>query len=159
MGMTIDGQDMSQITGGAHWVSIPLPDQVELEQPRCGQRRPDRSAEGPGAEGRHRTSLGTKTIDGTTASGYSVTPSHQEIENTIQQEIQQNQMSADHGQQLLQGSNLFGMFTSDVWIDGSGLIREEDANVSGGSAGVNAKVSVELPELRHARHHRHAGTE
>ena len=70
------------------------------------------------------------------------TPSHQEIENNIQQEIQQNQISQTQAQQLLQSSNLIGTFTSDVWIDGSRLVRQEDANLGGGSAGVNATVTV-----------------
>jgi hypothetical protein len=142
LGMTIDGQDMSQFTGGAHWASLSLPDQAGSSSLGATNVDPIGQLKSLEQKGATVTSLGTKTIDGTTVSGYSVTPSHQEIENNIQQEIQQNQMSAAQGQQLLQGSNLIGTFTSDVWIDGSGLIRQEDTNVSGGSAGVNAKVTV-----------------
>ena len=142
MGMTIDGHDMSQITGGAHWVGISLPDQASSSSLGATNVDPIDQLKALEQKGATVTSLGTKTIDGTTVSGYSVTPSHQEIENTIQQEIQQNQMSATEAQQLLQGANLIGTFTSDVWIDGSGLVQQEDMNVGGGSAGINAKVTM-----------------
>lgn len=142
MGMTLNGQDMSQFTGGAHWVSIPLPDQSSSSSLGAANVDPISQLKALEQKGATVTSLGTKTIDSTTVSGYSVTPSHQEIQNTIQQEIQQNQMSAAQGQQLLQAANLIGTFTSDVWIDGSGLVRQEDVNVGGGSAGVNAKVTM-----------------
>ena len=142
MGMTIDGQDMSTVTGGAHWVGISLPDQSTSSSIGAANVDPIGQLKALEQKGATVTSLGTKTIDGTTVSGYSVTPSHQEIENNIQQEIQQNQMSAAEGQQLLQSSNLIGSFTSDVWIDGSGLIRQEDANIGGGSAGINAQVTM-----------------
>jgi len=142
MGMTIDGHDMSQITGGADWVSISLPDQASSSSLGAANVDPISQLKALERKGATVTSLGTKTIDGTTVSGYSVTPSQQEIQNTIQQEIQQNQMSATQGQQLLQGANLMGTFTSDVWIDGSGLVRQEDVNVGGGTAGINAKVTM-----------------
>jgi hypothetical protein len=141
MGMTIDGQDMSTVTG-AHWVGISLPDQASSSSLGATNVDPIGQLKALEQKGATVTSLGTKTIDGTTVSGYSVTPSHQEIENNIQQEIQQNQMSAAQGQQLLQSANLIGSFTSEVWIDGSGLIRQEDANIGGGSAGVTAKVTM-----------------
>jgi hypothetical protein len=142
MGMTIDGQDMSTVTGGAHWVGISLPDQASSSSLGATNVDPIGQLKALEQKGVTVTSLGTKTIDGTTVSGYSVTPSHQEIENNIQQEIQQNQMSAAQGQQLLQSSNLISSFTTEVWIDGSGLIRQEDANIGGGSAGINAKVTM-----------------
>lgn len=142
MGMTIDGQDMSTLTGGAHWVGISLPDQASSSGLGAANVDPIGQLKALEQKGATVTSLGTKTIDGTTVSGYSVTPSHQEIENDIQQEIEQNQMSAAQGQQLLQSSNLLGTFTSEVWIDGSGLIRQEDANIGGGSAGINATVTM-----------------
>ena len=146
MGMTINGQDMSQITGGAHWVSISLPDQSSSRSLGAANVDPIGQLKALEQRGATVTSLGTKTIDGTTVSGYSVTPSHQEIENTIQQEIEQNQISSTIGQQLLQGSSLFGTFTSDVWIDGSGLVRQEVVNVSGGSAGISGKVTMSFAD-------------
>ena len=142
MGMTIDGQDMSQLTGGAHWVGISLPDQATssgLGAPNVDPINQLKTLEQKGASV---TTLGTKTIDGVTVSGYSVTPTRQEVESEIQQEVQQNQITALTAQQMEQAPNLLGTFTTEVWIDGSGLVRQENENIAGGTAGVTAKATV-----------------
>ncbi len=142
MGMSIDGHDMSEMTGGAHWVGISLPDQSSSSGLGAANVDPIAQLKALEQKGATVTSLGTEVIDGTTVSGYSVTPSRQEVENEIQQEVQQNQISGVTAQQMLQAPNLIGTFTSQVWIDGSGFIRQENVNISGGSAGIDAKVTV-----------------
>jgi hypothetical protein len=142
MGMTIDGQDMSQVTGGAHWASISLPDQASSSGLGATNVDPIGQLKNLEQKGATVTSLGTKTIDGTTVSGYSVTPSRQEVQSEIQQEVQQNQITAITAQQMQQAPNLLGSFTTDVWIDGSGLVRQENVNLAGGSAGITAKATV-----------------
>jgi hypothetical protein len=141
-GMTINGQDMSTLTDGAQWVAISLPDQSSSNSLGAANVDPIGQLKALEQKGATVTSLGTQTIDGTSVSGYSVTPSRQEVENDLQQEIQQNQISPAEARQMLQAPNLLGTFTSDVWIDGSGLIRQEDVEVAGGSAGVAAKATV-----------------
>jgi hypothetical protein len=142
MGMTIGGQDMSTVTGGAHWASIALPDQASSSGLGATNVDPIGQLKNLEQKGATVTSLGTKTIDGTSVSGYSVTPSRQEVESEIQQEVQQNQITAVTAQQMQQAPDLLGSFTTDVWIDGSGLVRQENENLAGGSAGITAKATV-----------------
>jgi hypothetical protein len=142
MGMTIDGQDMSQFTGGAHWVGISLPDQASSSGLGAANVDPISQLKALEQKGASVTSLGTKTIDGTTVSGYSVTPTRQEIQSEIQQEVQQNKITAVTAQQMEQAGNLLGSFTTEVWIDGSGLVRQENENIASGSEGIAAKAVV-----------------
>ena len=142
MGMTIDGQDMSQFTGGAHWVGLSLPDQASAGGLGAANVDPIDQLKALEQKGATVTSLGTKSIDGTTVSGYSVTPTRQEVDNEIQQEVQQNKIAAVTAQQMEQAGNLLGSFTTEVWIDGSGLVRQENVNIAGGSAGIAAKATV-----------------
>lgn len=142
MGMTINGQDMSTLTGGAHWVSIELPDESSSIGLGVGNVDPIAQLKVLEQKGATVTSLGTREIEGVTVSGFAVTQSHQEMENVIQQEIQQNQIPAAEGQAMLQAPELLGTFTTDVWIDGSGLIRQENENIAGGSAGMTANAKV-----------------
>lgn len=142
MGMTIDGQDMSQFTGGAHWVGISLPDQASSSGLGAANVDPISQLKALEQKGATVTSLGTKTIDGTTVSGYSVTPTRQEIDSEIQQEVQQNKITAVTAQQMEEAGNLLGSFTTEVWIAGSGLVRQENVNIAGGSAGIAAKAIV-----------------
>lgn len=142
MGMTINGQDMSTLTGGAHWVSIAVPDQSSSSGLGAANVDPIAQLKILEQKGATVTSLGTNVVDGITVSGFAVTQSRQEMENIIQQEIQQNQIPATEAQAMLQGPNLLGTFTTDVWIDGSGLIRQENVNIAGGSAGMTASAKV-----------------
>jgi hypothetical protein len=142
MGMSINGQNMSQMTGGAQWVSIALPDQSGSSSLGATNVDPLSQLKALEQKGATVTSLGTSTINGTTVSGYSVTPSQQEIQNDIQQEIQQNQLTPALGQQMLKEAGALGTFTTDVWIDGSGLIRQSSTNIAGGTAGVSGKVTT-----------------
>lgn len=142
MGMSLGEQDMSQLTGGAHWVSISLPNQSSSIGLGATNVDPVGQLKALEAKGATVTTLGTKAIDGTTVSGFSVTPSRQEVESQIEQEIQQNQISAATAQQMLQAPDVLGKFTTDVWIDGSGLVRQEDVNIAGGSAGITAKATI-----------------
>jgi len=142
MGMSVDGQNMSQMTGGAQWVSIALPDQSGSSSLGASNVDPLSQLKGLEQKGATVTSLGTSTIDGTTVSGYSVTPSQQEIQNDIQQEIQANQLTPALGQQMLKEAGALGTFTTNVWIDGSGLIRQSSTSIAGGTAGVSGKVTM-----------------
>lgn len=142
MGMTIGGQDMSQFTGGAHWVSLSLPDQASSSGLGASNVDPVAQLKNLEQKGATVTSLGTKSIDGTTVSGFSVTPSRQEIESEIQQEVQLNQITAITAQQMQDAPNLLGTYTTEVWIDGSGLVRQENENIAGGSEGITAKAVV-----------------
>jgi hypothetical protein len=141
MGMTIDGHDMSEFTGGARWISIPTPG-AGSSSPGVGSVDPLSQIQLLEKKGATVVRLGTSVIDGDTVSGYSVTPSPSQVQQSLQQEFAAGQFTPAQQQQILDASKALGTFSSDVWVDSSGLLRRETVNVGGGTSGATGKVDV-----------------
>jgi hypothetical protein len=140
MGMTANGSDISQVTGGPEWIDIPLPNQSGSSAPGIGSVDPLSEIQLLEKKGATVLPLGTTVIDGATVSGYSVTPSRLEVFENIEQEIASGQIPPSEVQPILNESKVLGTFTEDVWFDASGLLRRESAKISGGSSGASGAV-------------------
>jgi hypothetical protein len=140
VGLTIDGMSMSQLTGGADWVSILVPDQNATTALGTGSVNPLNEIQFLERKGATVVPLGTSVIDGDVVSGYSVTPTRAEESQIVQQEISSGEVPASQQQQVLNGLNELGTLTCDVWFDSSGLLRRESVIVGGGSSGVSGQV-------------------
>ena len=140
VGLTIDGMSMSQLTGGADWVSIPIPDQNATSTFGTGSVNPLSEIQFLERKGATVVPLGTSVIDGDVVSGYSVTPTRAEESQIVQHEISTGELPASDQQQVLNSLNQLGTLTCDVWFDSSGLLRRESVNIGGGSSGVSGQV-------------------
>ncbi len=139
--LTMNGIGMSQLTGGADWVSIPIPDQNASSAFGAGSVNPLGKIQFLEKKGATVVPLGTSVIDGDVVSGYSVTPSRAEESGIIQQEINSGEIPASDQQQLLDGLNQLGALTCNVWFDSSGLLRRETVSIGAGSSGVSGQVT------------------
>jgi len=140
VGLTIDGMSMSQLTGGADWVSIPIPDQNATSAFGTGSVNPLSEIQFLETKGATVVRLGTSVINGDVVSGYSVTPTRAEESEIVQHEISTGELPASDQQQVLNSLNQLGTLTCDVWFDSSGLLRRESVNIGGGSSGVSGQV-------------------
>ena len=142
MGVTADGHDISEITGGAEWIDIPIADQGGSTSPGFASVDPLTQIQMLEKKGATVVPLGTSVIDGDTVSGFSVTPSHAEVLQNIQKEFATGQFSAEQQQQILNASKALGSISSDVWFDSSGILRREAVNIGGGTSGATGKVDM-----------------
>jgi hypothetical protein len=142
MGLTLDGTDVSQITGGPHWIDIPIPDQSGSNAPGVGSVNPLTQIQMLARKGSTVVSLGTSDIDGTAVSGYAVTPSRLQVFEGIEREIASGQIPPSEVQNVLNASKALGTFTSDVWFDAAGLLRKQTVTISGGTSGIAGKVDL-----------------
>jgi hypothetical protein len=141
MDISVDGQGLSSLTGGAQWIQIPVPQQSAGS---IGGADVDPISEIKMLEQRGATvvPLGSSTIDGDQVSGYSVTPSQAEIEAGIQQEAQAGQLPASTVSAALKEAKELGTFDVDIWIDGDNLLRQESVTIGGGTSGATGKISL-----------------
>ncbi len=124
MGLTVDGTSIAAITGGRHWIELPVSvggstaaslgsgavdplTQLQLLTTRGNTVRP----------------LGLSDIEGTTTSGYAIIPSRQTIDQAVQKEIAAAHLSAADAQQVRGEASSFSSFAIDVWFDASGILR------------------------------------
>ena len=141
MGMTIDGHNMSKFTNGASWISIPTPGQAS-SSPGFGSVDPLSQIKLLEQKGATVVPLGTSVIDGDTVSGYSVTFSPSQLQQSLQQELASGQFTPAEQQQILNATKALGSLSMDVWFDGSGILRRETANLAGGTSGATGRVDI-----------------
>ncbi len=84
--------------------------------------------------------LGTSVIDGDTVSGYSVTPGAQEEQHEIQQEVASGQIPASFAPTEEHEAQFLGTFTSYVYFDSAGLMRQQSVMIGGGTSGAHGRV-------------------
>lgn len=139
--ISVDGQGLSSLTGGAQWIQIPLPQQSAGS---IGGADVDPMGAIKMMEQRGATvvPLGSSTIDGDEVSGYSVTPSQAEIASALQQEEQAGQLPASGVSAALKEAKALGTFDVDVWIDGNNLLRQESVTIGGGTSSATGKFSM-----------------
>jgi hypothetical protein len=129
MGMTINGTSVSTITGGKHWIELPLPINGSTSSLGSGTVDPFNQLQLLAKRGNTIRPLGTSVIGGVAVVGFAITPSRQTMDQDIQNEIASEHLSAAAQKQLEQGSHLFSSFTMDVWFDASGLLRRMGADI------------------------------
>jgi hypothetical protein len=146
MNITVDGQSMSALTGGAQWISMPFPQQsagsiggTDVDPLSAITLMEQRGAAV--------VSLGPSTIDGDAVSGYSVRPSAAEIQRSLEEEVQAGQLPASALSNISGEAKALGTFTFDIWIDGSDLLRRESVALGGGSSGATANISMTFQDF------------
>jgi hypothetical protein len=142
MGMTIDGTNLSELTGGQDWIDIPLPSSGLNNSPGFGSVDPLTQLQALEKKGATVMSLGTSVIDGDPVSEYSVTPSRLEELANMESLIASGQITQAEAKQVLNEAARLGTFTSNVWFDASGLLRRQSVRISGGSSGVTGTVNM-----------------
>lgn len=140
-GLGAGGFNISQITGGPHWIDVPVPQQ-NSSQLGAGNVDPLTQLQVLEQKGATVTPLGSSTMGGTVVSGYSVTPSVAEEQQALQQEVQSGTIPASAVPMLQQELQAIGSPTMDVYFDGSGLLHKLTMTFGGGSSGVSASVQM-----------------
>jgi len=136
-----DGVSISQLTGGPHWIDVPVPEQ-DSRQLGTGNVDPLVQLEVLEQQGATVTPLGTATMEGATVSGYSVTPSQAEEQQALQQEVQSGEIPQSAVPMVEQELQAIGTPTMDVYFDSSRLLRKLSVTFGGGSSPVAASVQM-----------------
>jgi hypothetical protein len=140
-GLGADGFNISQITGGPHWIDVPVPEQNSGAL-GAGNVDPLAQLQLLEQKGASVTSLGTSTVSGVSVSGYSVTPSPAEEQQTLQQEVQSGAIPASAAPMLQQELQTIGSPTMDVYFDASGLLRKLSLTLGAASSPVSVSVQM-----------------
>ena len=138
-GLDYDGVSMSAITGGPHWVSVPVPDQGSSSQ-AAPDLDPQSQLQLLAKKGATVQPLGASTVNGITVSGYAVTPSRAEELQRIRDEISSGAIPPQLAQQALASLKFLGNLTTDVYFDQSGLLRKQTVQIAGGTSGASSNV-------------------
>ena len=136
-----DGVSVSQITGGPHWVDVPVSEQ-DSSQLGTGNVDPLVQLGVLAHQGATVTPLGTSTLEGVTVSGYSVTTSQAEEQQALQQGVQTGQIPQSAVPMMEQEMQAIGTPTMDVYFDSSRLLRKLSVTFGGGSSPVSASVQM-----------------
>lgn len=117
-----EGQDVSAVVPGKHWVELPIPVGAAGSL-GTGTSDPLAQLQLLQAKGNTVTSLGTGVIDGVSASGYAVTISHANVVRAEQRFVSSSGLDATTRQEVAQAEEKLGTPTIDVWFDSSRLLR------------------------------------
>ena len=132
--VTVDGSNLSTVTGGPEWIDVPLPDQ-DSSSLGAGNVDPLDQLQLLEQRGATVVPLGISSVNGTTVSGYEVTFSaaqvQQEVQQEIQQEVQSQQLTQAEAQQAIAAAQALGPPTLHVNFDAGGLLREETVSTQG----------------------------
>ncbi len=139
--MDIDGVTMSQLTGGAHWVDVPSADRGSSSL-GAGDVDPQSDLRNLVAKGAKVESLGTSTLGGTTVSEYAVRQSRAEVMQRLKQEIRSGAVPKQDERAALNAAKSVGIPAVDVFIDGSGVVRQESTVLAGGSSGESGTIQM-----------------
>ena len=138
MGMTIDGHNMSEFTNGASWISIPTPGQAS-GSPGFGSVDPLSQIKLLEKKGATVVPLGTSVIDGDNVSGYSVTFSPSQLQQSLQQEFATGQFTPAGNTSSMPRRR--SVLLHGRRFDASGICAET-ANIAGGTSGTTGKVDI-----------------
>lgn len=141
IGMVVGGRDLSATTGGRHWIGLPF--LAGSSQPGSGD--PLAQIQMMADRGNHVVSLGTRTVDGVTLTGYSVTPTRDAVLKGIQQTLDATELDGTARSQLAQ--KLAGVKmnppTIEVWFDAGHLIHLMRVQMSlGGTTSVSGVLDM-----------------
>jgi hypothetical protein len=118
-----NGADVSSLLAGKHWVDMPLAVGAKTGTFGTGPVDPVSQLALLGQKGNAVRPLGASTINGTTASGYAVTPNRQTVERRARAAIASEKLSPAAQALLDQSLKTFAGLTMDVWFDASGLMQ------------------------------------
>ncbi len=141
MGLSVDGQNVSALTGGAQWIQIPVPQQ-SAGSIGAADVDPITAIKMLEQRGATIVPLGSSMIGTDEVSGYSVTPSQAEIQSALEQEVQSAQLPASALSSQVAEAKALGSFDVDIWIDGNNLLRRESITIAGGTSGATVKVAM-----------------
>jgi hypothetical protein len=140
---TVNGQGLNQLTGGRHWIRLPL---VQSDPQTLTSGDPLSALSILEAQGDSVTSLGTENIDGESCTGYAVTPSKQAMFAAARQEFVKLGLSPAQVSAELQVMQRTPPVTVTVWFDSHQLTRQMSVamQLSGvvGSGSVSAQMIV-----------------
>lgn len=137
------GQDISSLVPGKHWVEIPIPIN-SADSVGTGTSDPLAQLQLLASQGNTVKALGTKSIDGVTASGYSVTLSRSTIINAELRYLATSNLTPAEQQQIGQAAQNSPTPTIDVWFDSSKLLRRIGFVTNQTQNGTNIAVNVEV---------------
>jgi hypothetical protein len=107
-----NGHDVSDITGDAEWIDLPVVDQNGENSPGLGIVDPMTRLRVLESKGATAVPLGTSVIGGETVSGYAFRPSRSGVLQALRQELAAQRFSNAREQQFLNNRNGLGSFTS-----------------------------------------------
>ncbi len=131
LGFNFGSVSVSSLVPGKQWVSLSLGTGGQSDQ--LGSTS-DPTEQLQMLENRGNTvrPLGQKTIDGTTVSGYAVTPTREAIDQALQKFASASHLSQAQLAQLEQGAARTAPPTIDVWFDNQGLLRRMNIDLAAG---------------------------
>jgi hypothetical protein len=133
MEVFVDGVNASAVLTGKPWVNLPIP--ASGSSPiGLGNVDPASALKLMTQQGAKVKFLGTSVIAGHTVSEYSITPSAKEMAGLVRRAVAAGQIPASAAQTASGVKKVLGTYTTDVWLDGSGLLRQQVLTISGGSA-------------------------
>ena len=138
MNVGADGHSLSELTGKP-WIELPVsssPLGLIGSDPAAQLRILEQ-------QGATVTPLGHKTIEGISTTGYSIVPSKETVQKSIQDEISQLGLSQAELSQIQDAMQQIQPPTITVWFDSSHLMRQISVLLNLGSA-VAASGSVEM---------------
>ncbi|HET7523938.1 MAG TPA: hypothetical protein VFJ79_07335 [Acidimicrobiales bacterium] len=138
MNISADGHSLSDLTGKP-WIELPVsssPMSLIGSDPAAQLRILEQ-------QGATITPLGHKTIEGISTTGYSIVPSKETVQKSIQDEISQMGLTPQQVSQIQDALQQVQAPTFTVWFDSSHLMRQMSVLLSLGGA-VAASGSVEM---------------
>lgn len=144
-GLSVDGHNLAQMTGGRHWMRLPLadsgPENLTGGDPSSALSFLER-------QGASVKSLGTKNIDGESCSGYAVTPTEQAVLSGAQKEFAKLGLSPAETSTGLQALESVPPSTVTVWVDSHQLTRQMSValqlNGVAASGSIGGQVAVDF---------------
>lgn len=127
MGITVDGQAISQLTGGKHWLKMPV---QESQAANFGDGNPASLLAVLEQQGNTVHALGMKVVDGVGCTGYSVTPSKQAMIAAARKAFAGLGLKGGAASSVLQALASMLRPTITVWFDAQGLLREMSVQLS-----------------------------
>lgn len=118
-----NGADVSSLLAGKHWVDMPVAVGATTGTFGTGPVDPVSQLALLGQKGNAVRPLGASTIDGTTASGYAVTPNRLTVERRARAAIASEKLSPAAQALLDQSLKTLAGLTMDVWFDASGHLQ------------------------------------
>ncbi|HEX5266969.1 MAG TPA: hypothetical protein VFW24_09365 [Acidimicrobiales bacterium] len=151
MGIESHGQDISALVPGKHWVEIPIPVGTGSSL-GTGTSDPLAQLHLLAAKGNTVTTLGTKSIRGTTASGYAVTISRQNLLDAEQKYLSSSGIDPGTQQQIAQAAQSLQPLTMDVWFDASKLLRRMSFSLDTTQNGRDVAVNLDMDFVNYGAH-------
>jgi len=141
LAMVVNGQDISPVTHGRHWISLPVAQQAN----QLGSGDPLTQLTMLAARDNTVTSLGTSTIDGVKVSGYEITVSRAQMQKGMQKMLALLKLSPAERVQFdrMAAKLRVNPPTIDAWFDSNKLLHKMRMKMSlTGAVSVSGTISM-----------------